>query len=499
MLSTTAVGLTAGNSILGSSSFYSNTTEKLSCGSETGFTFVANKNAIIAKKSSNYSHSPMSNSDISTIKSKEHVTSGSSTASCTNEWVRLSDHLEDDVSRDELSVEALLFIQKSLLEKQWNISTERTTNAKEKINKKVLVTGSRVSARTRRLEAREKMYNTCFDDNKGSAVKQSKSTLGEEVVRNQFKSHVKGVTNEVLLTQSEVIVLSNKIKIGLRLEEHKLRLKKKLGSEPSEEQLATYMRLSRTELRTKQIECTLAREKLALSNVRLVISIAQKYDNMGAQMADLVQGGLIGLLRGIERYDSSKGFKISTYVYWWIRQGVSRALMENSRILRLPTHLYERQTAIRNAKIKLEEQGITPSIDSIAESLNISTRKVINATRAITKVFSLDRGAYCPVNGHQTLDRDIADNCMENNPWHGVDETALKDEVNKLIDMSLGERERYIIRLYYGLDNDCLTWEDIGKRIGLSREGVRKIGLVALEKLKHAAKTTRLETMLINQ
>ncbi|GJW64376.1 RNA polymerase sigma factor sigA-like protein, partial [Tanacetum coccineum] len=114
---------------------------------------------------------------------------------------------------------------------------------------------------------------------------------------------------------------------------------------------------------------------------------------------------------------------------------------------------------------------------------------------AITKVFSLDRRA----NGHlgQTLDTDIADNCMENDPWHGVNEAALKDEVNKLISTTLGERERYIICLYYGLDNECLTWEEIGKRIGLSREGVRKIGLAAIEKLKHAAKKTRLEAMLV--
>ncbi|GKE90379.1 RNA polymerase sigma factor sigA, partial [Tanacetum coccineum] len=140
-------------------------------------------------------------------------------------------------------------------------------------------------------------------------------------------------------------------------------LKTKLGSEPSEEQLATPMRISRTKLRTIQIQCTLARQKLTLSNVRLVMSVAQRYDNMGAQMADLIQGCLIGLLCGIERYDSSRGYKMSTYVYWWIRQGVSRVLMENSRIQRLPTHLHERQSAIRHAKVKLEEQGITPSID----------------------------------------------------------------------------------------------------------------------------------------
>nr|XP_043615600.1 RNA polymerase sigma factor sigA-like [Erigeron canadensis] len=495
MMSTTAIGLTAGNRLLGSSCYYSNTNEKLSCSSDIGFTLVFTKNVISAKKSPDYGNSPISNPVTNTIRVLKDP------SSCTDQWVQTFNHLDKKGSKDELSVESLLLLQKSLLEKQWKISTERnstTATPNEKINKKVHFTGSQISARRRRLDARKKTTYTC-SVKQGVTSKQSKFTLGSELLQNQSKGYVKGGISEVLLTHSEVVILSNKIKIGLRLEEQKLRLKKKLGTEPSEEQLATSMRISRTDLRTKQIECTLAREKLALSNVRLVMSIAQRYDNMGAQMDDLIQGGLIGLLRGIEKYDSSRGYKISTYVYWWIRQGVSRALMENSRILRLPTHLHERQSAIRNVKIKLEEQGINPSIDRIAESLNISRKKVTNATRAITKVFSLDRGASLSINGlhGQIFYSDIADTCMENNPWHGVDKKALKEEVNKLISTTLGERERYIIRLYYGLDNECLIWEDIGKRMGLSREGVRKIGLVALEKLKNAAKMTKLETMLV--
>lgn len=170
-----------------------------------------------------------------------------------------------------------------------------------------------------------------------------------------------------------------------------------MGCDPSDEQLATSLRISRANLQSRLIESCLAREKLAMSNVRLVMSIAQRYDNMGAEMPDLIQGGLIGLLRGIEKFDSTKGFKISTYVYWWIRQvrvrlliynqtydslcaqsscnnyllqGVSRALVDNSRTLRLPTHLHERLSLIRNAKARLEERGITPSIDVI---LNLSS------------------------------------------------------------------------------------------------------------------------------
>ncbi|XP_076927890.1 RNA polymerase sigma factor sigA-like [Bidens hawaiensis] len=486
MMYTTTIELSTGNRLLASYSFYADTTDKLSCRIDNnGFTFVFVKNVITAKRSSNYNPSPISNRDKQPLNAN-HAATDANVSSCTDQRVRIIDHFETQGPKHELSVEALLLLQKSLLEKQWKISTERNINT-EKNSKKIHVTGSQISARRRRIDAREKLKK-CLSVNKDVSVELLKSSIDTDLLQNQFK----GIKNEVLLTHSEVNVLSKKIKVGLLLEEQKSRLKKKLGYEPSEEQLATSMRISRTELRTRQIECTLARQKLTLSNVRLVMSIAQKYDNMGAQMADLIQGGLIGLLRGIEKYDSSRGFRISTYVYWWIRQGVSRALMENSKVLRLPTHLHERQSAIRNAKIKLKEQGMNPSVDRIAESLNISSKKVINATQAITKVFSLDRGQP-----GQTLDNDIADNCMENDPWHGVGEKALKDEVNKLITVSLGQREQIIIRLYYGLENECLTWEEIGKRIGLSREGVRQIGLVALEKLKHAARNTRLEALLV--
>ncbi|KAK4734884.1 hypothetical protein R3W88_009145 [Solanum pinnatisectum] len=100
----------------------------------------------------------------------------------------------------------------------------------------------------------------------------------------------------------------------------KFRLKERLGCETSDYQLALSLKLSRTDLQSTLIECSLARERFSISSVRLVMSIAQRYDNMGAEMTDLVRGGLIGLLHGIEKFDPSKGYKIPTYVYWWIRQ-----------------------------------------------------------------------------------------------------------------------------------------------------------------------------------
>ncbi|XVF42802.1 hypothetical protein PTKIN_Ptkin01aG0394400 [Pterospermum kingtungense] len=506
MMATAAVlGLSTGKRLLSSSFSYSDIIEKLSCASDYGSSHhqaSSTKGLVVAKRSANCSQSlPSSNRRALSIKAlKEHVDSAS-IVSTAKPWFHGSNDLEEESYNLDCSLEALLLLQRSMLEKQWTLSFERTVfteSPSKNTHKKIPVTCSGVSARQRRLNTKRKILS----QNKSMIQPNAKilrSLISPELLQSRLKGYVNGVVSEELLSHAEVVCLSKKIKDGLALEDHRLRLKERLGCDPSEEQLATSLNISRAELQSQLIECSLAREKLAMSNVRLVMSIAQRYDNMGSEMSDLIQGGLIGLLRGIEKFDSSKGYKISTYVYWWIRQGVSRALVENSRTLRLPMYLHERLGLIRNAKNRLEEKGITPTIDRISEKLNISQKKVRNATEAVSKVFSLDRDAFPSLNGlpGETHHSYIADNHAENIPWHGVDEWALKDEVNRLITVTLGEREREIIRLYYGLDKESLTWEDISKRIGLSRERVRQIGLVALEKLKHAARKKKMEAMLV--
>ncbi|KAL3629096.1 hypothetical protein CASFOL_026318 [Castilleja foliolosa] len=493
MATAAVIGLSTGKRLLLSSTFYySDLSDKLAANCTTTDYQIGNptkNNATITanKKSSNFvsnrNQRQSTQSNIRALKEHHH-------------------HLIHSAQEDnsEYLVDAILLLQKSMLEKQFNLSAKNLKEdeeGEEMCSNQVICSGT--SARRRRIDSRKKAVKLSNSNNKTG--KQWRSIISPELLKkNSLKGYVKGVISEELLTHAQVVHLSQIIKDGLFLEDRKSRLKERLGCEPSDEQLATSLRMSRANLQSKLIECSLAREKLAMSNVRLVMSIAQRYDNMGAEMADLIQGGLIGLLRGIEKFDSSKGFKISTYVYWWIRQGVSRSLVENSRTLRLPTHLHERLGLIRNAKARLEEKGVTPSIDKIAECLNMSQKKVRNATEAISKVFSLDREAFPSLNGlpGDTLHSYIADNRIENNPWHGVDECALKDEVDKLITLTLRERERKIIRLYYGLDNESsLTWEDISRRMGLSRERVRQVGLVALEKLKHAARKRRLDAMLV--
>ncbi|KAG2708766.1 hypothetical protein I3760_05G208200 [Carya illinoinensis] len=507
MAAAAVIGLSSGKRLLSSSYYYSDLVEKIPYANDHAgahYQITSSKKVISAKKSANFTPGfPSAIQQTQSIKAvKEHVDIVSSSPSTAEPWLQRSIELEEESSDLHYSMEALLLLQKSMLEKQWNLSFEPkvlTDSPTGKNHRKIPVTCSGVSARQRRVNTRNKILNKNGCLMQPSSGKQLRSMISPELLQSHSKGYVKGVVSEELLTHADVVCLSKKISVGLSLEEHKLRLKERLGCEPSDDQLATSLRIPLTQLRSKFMECSLAREKLAMSNVRLVMSIAQRYENMGVEMSDLVQGGLIGLLRGIEKFDSSKGCRISTYVYWWIRQGVSRTLVENSRTLRLPTHLHERLGLIRNAKVRLEEKGITPSIDRIAECLNMSKKKVRNATQAMSKVISLDREAFPSLNGlpGETHHSYIADNRPENNPWHGVDEWALKDEVNKLINMTLGEREREIIRLYHGLDNECLTWEDISKRIGLSRERVRQVGLVAFERLKHAARKSKLEAMLL--
>lgn len=506
MATAAVIGISTGKRLLSTSFCPSDLADKFLHIQEHGLgqfsSSFTTKTVIVAKKSSQFGPNLPANGHPQAIQAiREHV--DSSALSTMETWFQNSSVVESGNFDLDSSLEAFILLQKSMLEKQWELSFNhmKAVVVPDESCEKNEVIRSGVSARERRMSSRGNILSRNARTVPLSKRKQVGTRISPEFMERRVNGYVRGTISENLLTHAEVVNLSKKIKVGLSLEENKKRLAEKLGFEPSIKQLASSLKMPHAELQTKLIECSLAQEKLAMSNVRLVISIAQKYDHLGAEMADLVQGGLIGLLRGIEKFDSSKGFRISTYVYWWIRQGVSRALVENSRTLRLPTHLHERLSSIRNAKIRLKDKGITPSVDKIAESLNMSKKKVRNATEAVSKILSLDRDAFPSLNGlpGETLHSYIADNKLENNPWHGFEEWSIKDEVDKLLHSVLGERERDIICLYYGLSTECHTWEDISRKFGLSRERVRQVGLVALEKLKLAARKRQLDAMLIKQ
>lgn len=231
MMTTTAavIGLSAGKRLLSSSFYYSDLTDKLPYVNDIGLAahqVTPTKNAITAKKSSNFSPSFPSNRPGQSIKAiKEHVDTASA-PSTTEPWVQISDYLDDDIVDTDCSVDALLLLQKSMLEKQWNLSFEQTaiTDApRGKTHKKIPVTCSGISARHRRISTRRKNLSHNSFVTRSSSSRQQASIVSPELLQNRMKGYVKGVISEDLLTHAEVVRLSKKIKTGLSLDDLKSR------------------------------------------------------------------------------------------------------------------------------------------------------------------------------------------------------------------------------------------------------------------------------------
>lgn len=231
MMATAAViGLSTGKRLLSSSSFYSDITDKFSYANDHGlahYQFASTKNVIVSRKSSKYSPSfPFSNQQEQSVRAlKEHVDAASD-PSTAQPWFQESNDLEEETSQLGYSVEALLLLQKSMLEKQWNLSFERKVLPdvpRSNSNKKTPITCSGVSARQRRMTAKKRSSSKSSCIIQPNTTKHARATLSPELLQNRLKGYVKGVISEELLTHSEVVWLSKKIKIGLSLEQQKFR------------------------------------------------------------------------------------------------------------------------------------------------------------------------------------------------------------------------------------------------------------------------------------
>ena len=273
-----------------------------------------------------------------------------------------------------------------------------------------------------------------------------------------------------LLTPAEEIELGNQVQAMMSLTEDGTKT-----FEPSEldGQQRRILRIGRR-----------AKERMMKANRRLVVSVAKKYQGKGLELLDLIQEGSLGLERAVEKFDPTRGYKFSTYAFWWIRQSMTRAIACQSRTIRLPVHLSERLTTIRKVSLDLAHKlGAMPSRVEIAEAMDIPLDELDSLLRQALTTSSLD----APVNGEEGrsfLGDLIADSSLEE-PLDLVEQRIHHEQLGRWLS-HLSEQEQHVLKMRFGLEGqERHTLAEIGRLMEVSRERVRQVELKALRKLRN--------------
>jgi len=299
-----------------------------------------------------------------------------------------------------------------------------------------------------------------------------------------------------LLKPDEEVELARRVRFLEEIKELQAALELELGVLPSKIQVASQLEITEKQLESRLYQGRVAKRKMIRSNLRLVVSIAKRYLNRGVPFLDLIQEGAMGLNRASEKFDPDKGYKFSTYAYWWIRQAITRAIANDARTIRLPIHIVEKLNKLKKAQRELKQKfSRNPTEAEMAEALEITVHQLRQLQQLRRQALSLNHRVG---KEEDTELMDLLEDEDNQSPEAKMNENMMRQEIWEVLGDVLTPREKDVISLRYGLtSSEPCTLEEVGNMFNLSRERVRQIQSKAMRKLRRPHIAKRLKGWLI--